>query len=148
VDSQDLLQLAESLARVAHDGQQRKGNGEPYFNHCQRVAYAVAQYGTRAKIIAYLHDLIEDTDVDSWTLLRMFPPSIVQVVQHLTRLESETYRQYLTRIVQSESKLALVVKLADVEDNLADDGWAGAPRMRYELALRMLRQALYEEADS
>jgi len=67
-----LRDLAVALARVVHSGQSRKGTGEAYFNHVERVARRVP--GWRAQTIAFLHDTIEDTAIDGTTLLTTTPP--------------------------------------------------------------------------
>lgn len=115
----ELLDLAIALARVAHHGQSRKGTGEPYFNHLERVARRVA--GWRAQTIAFLHDTIEDTKLWGADLERMgFPWDIVRDVLALSRTEHETYREFIERTIRDGSDDALRVKLADLQDNLSD----------------------------
>jgi len=52
---------ALAVATKAHAGQIRK-NGEPYINHCVRVAKGFDEI-ERAKVVAVLHDVLEDTNV-------------------------------------------------------------------------------------
>ena len=119
-----LLILARSLAKVAHAGQRRKGTGEPYYNHLRRVAEA--QGSARAKTIAYLHDVIEDTNVRGSTLLNLgFPEDVVADVLVLSRDVHESYADFISRTVRFGSLDALKVKLADLLDNLSDP-WAAS----------------------
>lgn len=121
MDGRALLDLSVAIARVAHSGQYRKGTGEPYFNHCERVAASV--FGWRAKTVAYLHDVVEDTPVTTDVLEALgFPVDLVAQVGALTRhwLTPETYREFIVRTVASGDLLVLRVKLADLRDNLAD----------------------------
>ena len=117
-----LYELADALATVAHAGQTRKGNGEPYVNHVRRVASRV--HSTREKIIALLHDVVEDTDVTAEMLRALgFPEDIVSDVIALTRgyfREEETYWGFIGRTILSASDNGLRVKLADLKDNLSD----------------------------
>lgn len=117
----DLYALAQSLARVAHHGQKRRGNGEDYFNHVARVAGAVLEkFGVRAATVAYLHDTIEDTSVTAQTLGEVgFPTHIIHDVTILTRVANEDYEFYIDSLVRFGSDDALHVKLADLADNLA-----------------------------
>ena len=47
-----------------HEGQKRK-SGEPYYHHLIEVAYIIASLhsGPNTIIAAFLHDVVEDTDV-------------------------------------------------------------------------------------
>ena len=136
-----LYALAVALARVKHDGQTRKGSGEPYLNHLHRVAGRVT--GTRAQTVAYLHDLVEDTDMTLGALLSLgFNEDIVRDVDALSRRADETYAQFIQRTVDEGSHDALLVKLADIADNMADRSWAEAPRARYIKADAAVRAEL------
>lgn len=119
---EDFLALARSLAKVAHSGQTRRGNGEPYFNHVERVAEYVREHrGLRAATIGFLHDTIEDTTVLPRTLRDLgFPWALVRDVELLTRGTDEKYMHYIGRVVEFASTDALNVKLADLADNLSD----------------------------
>jgi (p)ppGpp synthase/HD superfamily hydrolase len=113
-----LLNLAREMARVAHHGQFRKGSGEDYFNHVNRVADNV--HGWKAKVVAYLHDLVEDTPITLEMLSFLFPPDIVNAVDILSRRKDETYREFIERCIDSENRIAWEVKLADLGDNMRD----------------------------
>jgi (p)ppGpp synthase/HD superfamily hydrolase len=136
-----LLDLARALAFVAHAGQDRKGTGEPYFAHVEAVATSVQ--GWRRKTIAYLHDVIEDTDISGTTLRTLgFPHDIVVAVVALTRGTEETYRDFIKRICAHPDPDVRPVKLADVRHNLKDldllPGDIAGKRRRYVLAEALL----------
>lgn len=123
MDGRALLDLARALARVVHDGEYRRGSGEPYFNHVDRVAGRV--YGWRAKTVAYLHDVIEDTELDAYSLAMMgFPEDIVNRIDFLSKRKDlegnnlETYKEFIQRAIDSGDPIVIQVKLADLEDNL------------------------------
>ena len=109
-----LLQLAIETATAAHAGQTDKG-GNPYFLHLQAVASGVDH--TEAKIVAYLHDICEDTPTSPEDLLAMgFTRRIVASVDILTKKDAISYEDYL-KAVRSDS-LARAVKLSDLKNNM------------------------------
>lgn len=71
------------------------------------------------KIVAWLHDVIEDTTVTAKDLLeRGFSQRIVDAVVLLTKTEGYDYIEYMRAI--KLNALARVVKIADMRSNLAD----------------------------
>lgn len=107
------LQRAEDLARKLHANQVDKA-GAPYWTHCQRVAAKLSD--PAAKIVAWLHDVLEDTDLDQDTLRTEFDAPIVDAIVAMTRIENEPQQAYYERV--RANALAREVKLADVHDNL------------------------------
>lgn len=142
-----LKELARALATVMHERQSRKGTGEPYLKHVERVANDVD--GWKAKAVAYLHDVVEDTPIELSMLALMFPTDIVEAVDVLTRRENETYREFITRACDAGG-IARLVKIADVRDNLRDIGDVpgGGPSLerRYTSALASLLEAEADDA--
>lgn len=110
----DLVARAQALARTAHRGQYDKA-GMPYWQHPQRVAARVAP-DQHAQAVAWLHDVVEDTDL---TLAKLatagFPPAVVQAVGLLTRWPGQPAADYYAAV--RSDPLALSVKLADLADN-------------------------------
>lgn len=114
----DLVAAAAEYAAEAHKDQQRKVSGDPFFVHPSRVAEAVGKYVSPAAIAAaYLHDVIEDTDVRD---LSMFPLRVRQLVQLLTRCPGESRSEMLRRIGKSADTEGILIKIADRIDNLMD----------------------------
>ncbi len=107
------LERAFGIALEAHETQVDQ-QGQPYLLHLIRVMLKVN--GT-ARVVALLHDLVEDTPWTGEDLLREgFDPAIVEAVLALTRREDETYAQFIDRV--QGTPLAIPVKIADLEDNL------------------------------
>lgn len=81
-----LLESAEDYARIAHEGQERKYTGEPYWHHLQEVAGILRKYGASPDIIAagWLHDTIEDTKVSYQNLAIVFGHLIADHVISVT----------------------------------------------------------------
>ena len=120
------------------DGVVDKG-GTPYIEHCLYVARVAGVVSDRAYVIGLLHDVIEDTDVTELDLLEMgIDSSIVRGVSILTRLSTETYSEYVDRVISSDDVDVWAVKYADSSHNLDDrrlgDGVvrSKSSRKRYE----------------
>lgn len=72
---------------------------------------------TEAKIVAILHDVIEDTPLTLNDLREAgYPEAIVVALDGLTRREDETYEESIERA--ATNPLARQVKIADLRDNM------------------------------
>ena len=110
----ELYDKALLIAKRAHAGQKDKA-GQDYITHPIRVAERCDD--PRAKIVALLHDTIEDSDVTANYLRKEgFREEIVEAVLAVTRREGEDYDDYVRRAAQNE--LSRMVKRADLEDNM------------------------------
>lgn len=109
----DDVKLAHEIAKRAHKGQVDKA-GAPYILHPETVASFVTK--DDEKIVAYLHDVIEDTPCQLRDLENAgFSSEIIKAVDLLTRKTGQSYKQYLKLVKTNE--LARVVKLADLKHN-------------------------------
>lgn len=106
-------ELALQIAQKAHAGQVDKA-GKDYILHPITVASYMDT--DTEKTIAYLHDVLEDTDVTVDALRKIFPNEIVDTLITLTHRKDESYFEYIQRV--SKSKLAKKVKVADLLHNL------------------------------
>lgn len=109
-----LLEEAIRIAVEAHRGQKDRA-GAPYVLHPLRLMSRM--WTDAARIVAVLHDVVEDSD---WTLDRLraagFPEEMVSAVDALTKREGEDYEGLIRRA--AGNALAREVKLADLEDNM------------------------------
>ncbi|ANL31555.1 metal-dependent phosphohydrolase HD domain-containing protein (plasmid) [Rhizobium phaseoli] len=130
------LDHAMQIAMDAHDGQTDK-TGQPFIEHCQRVALLVS--GDEARTVAYLHDVAEKGS--GWTLDRLreegFPPTIISAVDALTQRPDEPDEEFVRRA--AANRLALPVKRADLEDNLRQAEQIGKNKEKYQRGLDLLR---------
>ena len=125
-----VIDKAFAFATAAHAavGQKRKYDGAPYIVHPQRVADIVRTYGGDDDQIAaaYLHDVVEDTQVDIDTIQSMFGDTIASLVSDLTDVSCSYDGNRATRkSIDMEHTLsgsvdAQFVKLADIIDNSRD----------------------------
>ena len=110
----ELYDKALQIAIRAHTGQKDKA-GRDYIMHPIRVAERCGDM--RAKIVALLHDTIEDTYITGdYLRAQGFGEEIVEAVLAVTRREGESYDEYVRWAAQNE--LGRMVKRADLEDNM------------------------------
>ncbi|GHC58350.1 GTP pyrophosphokinase [Roseibacillus persicicus] len=118
MEREALVKLAEEIATKAHDGQFRRGGIIPYIEHPRAVVERVAG-DHEAEVVAWLHDVIEDTSESAESLIEAgVPEYLVAEVVLLTKTREAVYDQYLERI--AASPIACRVKIADMLSNLAD----------------------------
>lgn len=113
VDSYDRqLLLARVLAEKAHAGQVDK-SGAPYIDH----PYAVMRMAEPGidRIVAILHDVVEDSDTSIETIKNMFGEEVAAAVDAITRRPDEEPVAYYTRVRGNE--VALRVKHLDLRHN-------------------------------
>ncbi len=113
--SEGLLYTAVRVANEAHQDQVDQ-QGQPYIFHPLIVASNCTD--PVAQVVAVLHDVVEDNVYWNWYRLKqLFPGVIIEALECLTRLEEETYSDYIERV--SKNRLATLVKLADLKHNLS-----------------------------
>lgn len=121
----DYARLARDVSYLVHNGQTRK-DGSDFFYHPVRVANKLrgADHASLARplVVAYLHDVLEDTDFPAIAIRALFGGDVTLDVADLTRNPGESYDDYIDRLVSDGSNVALLVKLADVWDNTNCDG--------------------------
>lgn len=111
---QDLLDRAAMICVTSHAGQRDKA-GQAYFQHPMRVAMRCRT--AEERIVAMLHDVIEDCGVTAGDLLREgFPQEIVDGVLSVTKMPGESYEDFVARA--KCNPIGRMVKLRDLEDNL------------------------------
>jgi len=108
------LERAIVIAADAHAGQVDKA-GEPYILHPLRVMLLVS--GETARIVAVLHDVVEDTPVTLEQLRESgYSAEVIDAVDALTRRDGEDYFAFVERA--GRNQIARAVKLADLADNM------------------------------
>ena len=129
-----MINKALALAIKAHHGQVDKC-GKPYIFHLIRVALSLDD--PTDKIIALLHDVVEDADVTLDDIENEFGSEIAHVIEKLTHRDSESYFDYIHRV--GRNKTAIRVKIADLTDNLDPiREFKGRDNTKYKNALKYL----------
>lgn len=110
---QELLEKSIIFATEKHMGQVDK-SGQPYILHPLRVMGNCPNIET--KIVAVLHDVLEDTEATKENLLKFLPEYLVTAIVAITKVENEAYEDYLKRV--GNNYYATQVKLMDLKDNM------------------------------
>ena len=135
---------AQQIAQRAHGNTINPKTGEVYLTHPQYVASQVE--GDEAKAVAWLHDVVEDTNVTLDDLRAAgLSDAVVRGVDAMTHRPGEPCLSFVRRA--AADPLARVVKEADVRHNL-NLGRIPNPserdleriRVKYLPALRILRE--------
>jgi (p)ppGpp synthase/HD superfamily hydrolase len=135
------LTNAVAYAAAMHDGQTDKA-GAPYILHPMRVASSFDLTNEHQRVVAVLHDVIEDTSADWSSVAANFGDDVADDVELLSHLDrDEPYIEgYIARIASSGNVDAMRVKLADLEDNL------NLRRSKVVTEAHALRNAKYRRA--
>ena len=140
----NLIEKAICFASGAHAGQTDK-TGAPLILHPLHMMSLMKN--EKARIVAALHDVLEDTAKTAGDLLAEgFPVDVVEAVEALTREKpegsdaekDEQYFNYIQNILSNE--LAAEVKLADLAHNM-DISRIAAPSEEDYARLRKYRKA-------
>ncbi len=109
-----LLETAIRLAAKVHRGQVDRF-GKPYILHVMRVM--MRGQDLEEQLLGALHDVLERSELTVDDLAKKgFPPRVLKALLHISRVEPETYEQYIDRVVQDN--LAIRVKLHDLADKM------------------------------
>ena len=110
--------VAKEIAIRAHEGQFRRDGVTPYWKHPERVAARLSG-DDKAQAVAWLHDVLEDTEETEESLARAgLPNEIIEAVVLLTKTPMASYLDYIIGI--RDNRLARKVKIQDMLDNLSD----------------------------
>jgi (p)ppGpp synthase/HD superfamily hydrolase len=133
---QSLLRRANAIAEHQHAGQVDKANC-PYIEHPRRVMKAMNNDAER--IVAILHDVIEDSDVTLDQLAAEgFPNYVLEALDSVTRKDDETYHSFVARA--AKNAIGRRVKYADLQDN------ADLSRIEVPTAADLARTVKYQRA--
>jgi (p)ppGpp synthase/HD superfamily hydrolase len=110
------LERAIVIAAKAHTNKIDKG-GAPYILHPLRVMLAMTD--TDSRIVAVLHDVVEDHS-PLWTLEKIrsegFSEIVVEALDAVTQRKGEEYFTYIARAISNP--IGRRVKIADTKDNM------------------------------
>ena len=123
-----LIKKAFTISLEAHKDMRRK-SGEPFIFHPLAVAQICVEeigLGTTSIIAAFLHDVVEDTDIELADIERMFGKKVARIIDGLTKIsgvfeygtsqQAENFRKMLFTL--SEDVRVIIIKLADRLHNM------------------------------
>jgi GTP pyrophosphokinase len=124
----DSVRTAYEFAAQAHQGQKRE-SGEDYIQHPLEVAMIIYEMGmdTTSIIAALLHDVVEDTVVESEEIAKRFGPDVALLVDGVTKLSRLAFQSKQEQQMENLRKMLLamthdlrviIIKLADRLHNM------------------------------
>lgn len=148
-------QLAMYFAIAAHEAvqQKRKYTGEPYWKHCESVAFNVKENGGTEDMVcaAWMHDTVEDANIELYLIENLFGKKVADLVSGLTDVSkaedgNRTARKEVDRAHTAEqSAECKTIKLCDLIDNAGsilqhDKDFAKVYIKEKELLLEVLKE--------
>lgn len=117
------------LFAIKHHQGQTRWSGDPYILHPLRVASRF--HDPMNRVIAILHDTVEDSAATLDEIRELFGDEVVSAVDALTRRKSEeSYKEFILR-ARSHPR-ARLVKIWDIRDNLEEVPDEGELLVRYD----------------
>ena len=143
----ELLKKAYKFAKSAHANQKR-ASGEEYFIHPCTVAKILVDLGLDAATVAaaFLHDVIEDTEVKDEDIKKEFGEEVLELVEGVTKLDkiqfnskeeeqAENFRKIF--VAMAKDIRVIIIKLADRLHNMRSLNFLSIERQQ-----RMARETL------
>lgn len=134
---QEQMVIAAKFAVDKHGTQEYGNSGLPYFYHLKNVDdLIIAAYAPKdrepgqpfspypgsefdkLRAVAFLHDVLEDTDATVDDLyFEGLDADVIESVVAITKVKGESYTEYMKRVMSND--LAHKVKMCDTATNLA-----------------------------
>ncbi len=109
-----MIKQAIELCYNYHKGQVDKA-GKPYFLHPMTVALNCNN--DDEKVVALLHDILEDTEITVEELIEKgIPERLCRSIVVITKKENDSYEKYVDRV--AKDPIAIAVKIKDLEHNM------------------------------
>lgn len=112
-----LVWRAYNVAKTAHAGSFRRDQITEYVTHPLAVEKLLERECDNIRMVALLHDVLEDTSITEKDLAIDFPQEVVEAVVLLTHKKDESYEDYLKKV--KENKISCKVKITDMLHNLS-----------------------------
>lgn len=133
------IERAIAMALKAHGGQTDKA-GQPYILHPLAVCSNPSLQTEDERIVAILHDVLEDTDTPAHEIYDEFGQVVLDAVLAITHAQGEPNIRYWAQV--KLNPIALKVKLADITHNLSPGRLAILPEPDRERVVAKYTRAL------
>lgn len=127
-ENRKLLEKAIQIATY-HHGQQLDKTDHLYILHPLTVMGMMDIDDYEGKIVAVLHDVVEDTECTLEMMAQWLPQHLVDAIDAITMRKGEpreVYRDYITRC--AKNSIAARVKINDVKHNASPERSKGVKR--------------------
>ena len=119
---------AKLLAYLAHEDCYRNNSKTPYIYHPAQVVNRINRWGIDKKILmnmviaAWLHDTLEDTDLDINIIDKLYGSDVTYLVKELTYIKNDkiTKADYIENIAKHRDIRVVIIKCADRLCNVED----------------------------
>ena len=144
----NILDKASEFAIKAHGTQMRKDGVTPYHTHLKNVVDKLIGYDvadTETLVSAWLHDVVEDTDVTFKEIRELFGDRVAGYVDILTRTGDDDI--YINRLKDSDFFVKMI-KFCDVMSNLEDlpnSGLSDEDKLDYHMRKEKIIMAVLPE---
>ena len=125
-DSADIVLNAKKFAQDKHKNQKKKDGVTPYIDHLEGVVNRLKNLGVldnESLCAAWLHDIIEKTDVTFEQINERFGREVAVIVLSLTKdqsiLKKDREVQYIKQLKEASFQ-SKIIKLCDISANLKD----------------------------
>lgn len=120
--AEELIARAKEIAVRQHECQYRKYTGEPYITHPAAVAQIVQTLPHTPEMVAaaWLHDVVEDTDMGLPMVEFIFGPKVATLVEGLTKLGVKNSIAIQAAWFAAAHRDVKTVKLADIYHNISN----------------------------
>ena len=117
-----MIKKAAEFARIAHEGEYRKGSRIPYIYHPMEVALLVAGMTRDRDVIAaaYLHDVLEDTPVTEGELEQAFGPRVLELVRFETEDKALSWQERKAHTIYHLPDAPIEVRILTLADKLSN----------------------------
>ena len=112
----------ESALRFALDvhSNQLDSGWTPYIQHVMGVWSRLRFENMTTQIAALLHDTVEDTSVTLDQIHYEFGEDVAEIIRILTHTKGVPYKAYIEAIALSGNRSAILIKIADLDDNSSE----------------------------
>lgn len=120
--AEELIARAKEIAVRQHECQYRKYTGEPYITHPAAVAQIVQTLPHTPEMVAaaWLHDVVEDTDMGLPMVEYIFGPKVAAIVGGLTKQGKKQPIAIQAVWLSKEHRDIKTIKLADIYHNISN----------------------------
>lgn len=125
-NSEEMILNAKKFAHEKHKNQTKKDGVTSYIEHLEGVVFRLKNLGiTNADVIcaAWLHDMLEKTDVSFEEIIQRFGREVAIIVLSLSKnanlSRKEREPQYIKQLKDAPVE-AKIIKLCDISSNIKD----------------------------